>query len=560
MELVSFISHIFSDTILEHYNTIKNSLRDDQELIFVSTNEDIIDILNDNKIKHIFVSISKDKLYSDCIQIDNPARNPHLITIYLDVFNTYSQYSNYWFIENDVTVYNPSENNSFRNIFDYFANNNYDLVCDHLMNIMSNFECKLRYSYFLQVAILDKNINKYDLWKGFFTICRFSNNFLSTFNKALNDNDIITKLFFEIGVPTFAKLNEFSCFSLDENNLFSIRNIEHPFTEPDFRKLHSSVNTGSNSWAKKPYHKTNNYLMYHDNTIVHSIKSKDVKLHSHEHYNENLSDIKIWACGNKFEIPSVLDKLIYNKFDLSLKYSRYNINEFNRIFSEFVMMHYIYANNIYSKYIGTAHYHRYPVKNLIDFKRIENNEIQFFCWFNNRRYLDISTYNNPNFALVEHQVNEFDGPDMLKTDMIEYLQSNKVIDVDRIIEYTKHREFITYYMREIFVMKWEMFCEMMQFVEGYIKFISHKYNIYSLFDWIEHVRTKVIEEYRKPKRRTFMQQCYQLSHKFETINNATNGYQTSNCWRVYSYMIEMLISIYIGTHKNFSVFGSFYEL
>ena len=147
---------------------------------------------------------------------------------------------------------------------------------------------------------------------------------------------------------------------------------------------------------------------------------------------------------------------------------------------------------------------------------------------------------------------------MLKTDMIEYLQSNKVIDTDKIIEYTKHKEFITFYMREIFVMKWEMFCEMMQFVEGYIKFISSKYNIYSLFDWIEHVRTKVIEEYRKPKQRTWMQQCYQWN-EFATINDAIYGYRTSNCWRVYSYMIEMLISIYIGTHKNFSVFGSLYE-
>ena len=79
--------------------------------------------------------------------------------------------------------------------------------------------------------------------------------------------------------------------------------------------------------------------MYHDNTIVHSIKSKDVKLRSHEHYNENSSDIKIWACGNKFEIPNQLDPLVYNKFDLSLKYSRYNINEFNRIFSEFVIQY-----------------------------------------------------------------------------------------------------------------------------------------------------------------------------------------------------------------------------
>lgn len=558
MELVAFISHVFSDIILEHYNTIKSSLRDDQELIFVSTNEDIIDTLNEKQIKHIFVYVDKDQLYSDCIQIDPKALHPHLTNIYLTVFNTYSQYSNYWFVENDVTVYNPSDNNSFRNIFDYFSDTNYDVICDHLMNMMSNYECKIRYKYFLQVAIPGNNINRQDVWKGFFTICRFSNNFLSAFNNALNNNDIITKLFFEVGFPTFAKLNGFSCFSLDENNLFSIKNIEHPFTQPNIRKLYSSVNTGSNSWKEKPYHETNNYLMYHDNTIVHSIKRKDIKLRLHEHYNERSKVLKIWACGNKFKIPQQLDPLVYNTFDLSLPYSRYNINEFNRIFSEFVMMHYIYANNIYSEYIGTAHYHRYPINNLINFGRLDNNEIQYFCFFNNRPYLDISTYNNPDFALIEHQVNEFGGPDMLKTDMIEYLQSNKVIDVDKIIEYTKHKEFITFYMREIFVMKWEMFCEMMKFVEGYIKFISSKYNIYSLFDWIEHVRTKVIEEYRKPKQRTWMQQCYQWN-EFATINDAIYGYRTSNCWRVYSYMIEMLISIYIGTHKNFSVFGSLYE-
>ena len=68
-------------------------------------------------------------------------------------------------------------------------------------------------------------------------------------------------MFFEFGFPTFAKLNGFSCFSLDENNLFSIKNIEHPFTQPNIRKLHLSVNTGSNSWMEKPYHETNNYLM-----------------------------------------------------------------------------------------------------------------------------------------------------------------------------------------------------------------------------------------------------------------------------------------------------------
>ena len=84
--------------------------------------------------------------------------------------------------------------------------------------------------------------------------------------------------------------------------------------------------------------------------------------------------------GINFEIPNGFDISIYNKFDLSHKYNLYNVNEFNRIFSEFVMMYYIYANNIYSKYVGTAHYHRYPIESKIDLHRIEDDEIQFFIF------------------------------------------------------------------------------------------------------------------------------------------------------------------------------------
>ena len=150
---------------------------------------------------------------------------------------------------------------------------------------------------------------------------------------------------------------------------------------------------------------------------------------------------------------------------------------------------------------------------------------------------------------------------MLIHDMIEYLKSNTHLNINEIIEYTKHKEFITFIgMREIFVMKWEMFIEMCQFIEDYIHYVSNKYSIYSLYDWIEHVKTNIIEEYRKkPKEYDIRLLCYQSQEKFNSIYNDNYGYDISNCWRVYSYMIEILVSIYIGTHKNFYVSGSIYQ-
>lgn len=81
-----------------------------------------------------------------------------------------------------------------------------------------------------------------------------------------------------------------------------------------------------------------------------------------------------------------------------------------------------------------------------------------------------------------------------------------------------------------------------------------------MYQWIEHIKTNVIEYYRIEKTRNFCTRCYQNEEKFNTINDMYYGYTTSNCWRVYSYMIEMLISIFIGTHKNFAIYHSFYSI
>ena len=556
MELVSFISHAFSKEVLERYNIIKNSLVRGQKLVFITTSKDIIDQLVSNDIKYEYLDISHEEIHENCFQINSTNCNPSLNNVFLQIYAKNTNFDYYWFVEYDVTFYNKeNNNNSFKPLFNYFKNKKYDLICDHYRQLTANAEYIYRYSYFINSIKTFLDINK--LYIGFLAICRFSKSLLEKYEQENKESTLLSKLFTEISLPTIAQENNFSICSLDENNLFSLSERMHPFIRRSVIDTDRLVNIGSNSWKEKPYNPTNDYLMYHNDIILHPVKSKKINIDNYNDYKNKTLNCKIWVCGNNFKLWKQADPSIYNKFDLSDYYNCYNINDYNRIFSEFVMMHYVYANNLYSKYIGTAHYSRYPVASRIDYSRLDNGEIQFFSGWN--KSLN-DNYVNDDFALIEKQVKEFDGPDMLIYDMIEYLKSNKVVNVDDIINYTKKQNLIIFYRCEIFTMKWELFCEMMEFVEGYIRFISAKYNIYSMYQWIEHIKTNVIEYYRIEKTRNFCTRCYQNEEKFNTINDMYYGYTTSNCWRVYSYMIEMLISIFIGTHKNFAIYHSFYSI
>ena len=560
MTLVTFISHIFNDFILDNFLTIKNNLLDDQKLIWLTTNKSICKDLEDLSITYLYVDTStpSTNIYTNNIHIDPNNYNPSLGYLYISAYKKYLDYDYYWFIEYDVRMYSKDPNNSFKSLFEYFDNTNYDVICDHLKHIMSSDTSRQRYQYFLNVQCPKYEIAACNCWNAFFTINRISHKF---FNMFVNSNDILTQVFSEIGITTFAKKYNLSLYSLDYNNKFSVENKVHEFLALSNDQLSASCNTGSNSWNTHPFVETKHNLIYHDNTIIHAVKSKEEIPLEHEKYNIYDKNLNIWVCGDCFEIPTELDETIYNKFDLSLPYNRYNVNHFNKLFSEFVMLYYIYANNIYSKYVGIAHYHRFPIAEMIDLNRIEtNNSIQIFYFFNDRKFGPINEYRYPDFALIEHQVYEFGGPDMLVDDMVEFLKQDNYFNIDNIVEYTKYKDFITFYMREIFVMKWDMFVEMIQFVERYIKFISNKYEIYNLYGWIEHVRNNVIKYYYEPKLRNYFTTCYQLDRsKFNAIFSENCGYGVSNCWRVYSYMIEMLISIYIALHNNFFVEDSILE-
>ena len=62
MELVVFISDIFNDFVLNNFLIIENNLLNNQKLIWLTTNDSIIDKLKNNNVEFLSFNISKDDL------------------------------------------------------------------------------------------------------------------------------------------------------------------------------------------------------------------------------------------------------------------------------------------------------------------------------------------------------------------------------------------------------------------------------------------------------------------------------------------------------------------
>ena len=100
MELVVFISEIFNDFVLNNFLTIQNNLLNNQKLIWLTTNDSIIDKLKNNNVEFLSFNISKyDLINYPELYIDTCRIHPDLSQLYLIAFKTYPNYDNYWFIE-----------------------------------------------------------------------------------------------------------------------------------------------------------------------------------------------------------------------------------------------------------------------------------------------------------------------------------------------------------------------------------------------------------------------------------------------------------------------------
>lgn len=256
--LVVLISHIFNDFVADRYNDLKCSLLDDYDLILLHPNDYDETYFIEHDINHLKIDAPKNHL---------DPRNwglPDTGKIYTKVFENIHQYDYYWFIEYDVVI-NTNRKDKFSELFSYFNDKDFDIVCDHLYSYTNNKWYNNRYPWH-QIskdyrAIRELKLKKKDVWFGFYTITRLSKNMLLIYR----DNPLYQLMFFEYGLTTLAKKEKAKICSL--NNLFTSEiDVYDDFED------HEKINNGSNSWRCKRWEHIKNYP---EGYIVHPIKNYD---------------------------------------------------------------------------------------------------------------------------------------------------------------------------------------------------------------------------------------------------------------------------------------------
>ncbi len=261
--------------------------------------------------------------------------------------------------------------------------------------------------------------------------------------------------------------------------------------------------------------------------------------------------MKIFVQGHKyFDLQYHSD--IYYKYIIGDSHPVYNIDSLNRIFSEYCQMYWVWKNLHYNpdEVICFCHYSRQIDSKYINTNLIQNNDyIQAFY----QVVYSVDMNNNRHYKLLSGWCKYLEGiPSFLYDDLEEYLDQQTLINTDFIKEYTNHNPFHLH-ARCIYAARYERCYELIQFIHDYVEYVANKHNIKSSRDWIYHV--KDIIEYVKQhasNNTTYVKRLYQSSDNFKRIWNKDYGlFGNCNTWRIYSYIIEYLISIYIHCNKYF---------
>lgn len=557
-ELVVFISHVFNDFYFNRYEELKDNLLDNQHLVWVY-NTDLSNELQSKGIEALHINLSDDYLtntnnktiYPKTIGSDGrDSFNPNNSEYFQQVYKEYPLYDYYWFVENDVAINTKDKYNSFKQIFEFYKDDDADLIVPTLYSY-DNPDLDLIYPY---ESLKGSGIQKNDLWLSFQTFTRHSNKLLSIAQKAVEYHS----LFFEFMYPTIAKKYGLKIKVFD----FKFVN-PHPFDESQLtlsRNYENRINNTSDTWNAQHYQDrhigpSTVIIEYPSTTVLHPIKSenKPDMLENYERFNEKYNDIKIWVCGGKnFSLPSFLPRKYYNKFDNDKPYTRYNINKYNRIFSEYTCWYYVWTNSIKSKYIATAHYKRLPKYDWLSLDELDKGKYQYF-YLSETRLSGNYEYGD-DFAFIEAQAKDFGCPPQVIEDTIEWLKTQTLVWVDDVIKYTCKKDLVIFATREIFACNWENFNRLMEFIKSYIDFINVKYDLYNIYRWKDHVSSTIISWYKENYdlfKGNDRKMVYEVEEDFNRIFDWDEGYHNKcNCWRVYSYIIEMLISVWIMTHEH----------
>lgn len=167
-------------------------------------------------------------------------------------------------------------------------------------------------------------------------------------------------------------------------------------------------------------------------------------------------NIKIWCTYH--DLQQIIDyqlqdsdilKLYYAN-DLSLKEE--NINNLNMYLGELVTYYYVWKNQIKSDYIGFCHYRRHF--SFIEYDYIDNNHIQTFM----NGYMNLKVCSKSIYI------------DKLLPIFIDYMKDKYDINIDINKDYKGS-------FKLSFIMTWDVFNIISNFIFGYFDYISNKLNI-----------------------------------------------------------------------------------
>jgi hypothetical protein len=214
----------------------------------------------------------------------------------------------------------------------------------------------------------------------------------------------------------------------------------------------------------------------------------------------------------------------------------------------------VYKNNIKSEYVAFCHYRRQISITDIILPELKKGRLQYFYTVPiPEEHIDMKK----DFPFLKR--NRF-IPQFVFDDLEEYLYAQKFIPTEDIKKYCapSNGQRVFFYNREVYACKWEVFCGIMEFVCGYFDFICEKYNLNTREDWIKHISENIIS-YHKSFGRNIVNRylngsvdmVYQKKEDYLHIFDEDEGLNSyCNNWRVYAYVIEDLIGLYIGTHKR----------
>ena len=144
-------------------------------------------------------------------------------------------------------------------------------------------------------------------------------------------------------------------------------------------------------------------------------------------------------------------------FNGAEKHDGYDIYYANKYINEFCTQYYVWKNNIKSDIVGFCHYRR---------QHFMTNEI--LNEINNNKYYAFEKYKHD---FTFNQKYNYDGLGYHIDKLREYIKNkypNKVDKFDYIFNSTSE---VWFCYREIYFCKWEVFDMIMDFVDGYIKFL-----------------------------------------------------------------------------------------